>query len=88
MQRNGLFRDTELTNKAAIAYFELANQYNLTPAQLALAWCEQVNGVTSTIIGATTMPQLIENIDAFKVSLSEDLLADITSVLKQYPLPF
>jgi len=88
MQRNGLFRDTELTNKAAIAYVELANQYNLTPAQLALAWCEQVNGVTSTIIGATTMPQLIENIDAFKVSLSEDLLADITSVLKQYPLPF
>ena len=88
MQRNGLFRDSELSNKAASAYVDLAKKYGLSPATLALAWCEQVNGVTSTIIGATTMTQLKENISAFAEPLPQDLLADITQVLKQYPMSF
>lgn len=88
MQRNGLFRDTELTNKAATAYTELAKQYKISPAELALAWCNQVSGVTSTIIGATTMQQLKMNIDAFDLSLSDALLQDINSVMKQYPAPY
>lgn len=88
MQRNGLFRDTEQSNKAVIAYVDLAKQHNISPAQLALAWCQQVNGVTSTIIGATTLLQLEENISAFELSLSKELLIDINDVLKQYPAPF
>jgi len=88
MQRNGLFRDTQNTNAAAQAYVDLAKQFDITPAQLALAWCDQVKGVTSTIIGATTLDQLKDNISAFKIELPEPLLSEINNVLKQYPMPF
>jgi hypothetical protein len=36
--------------------------------------------VTSTIIGATTMEQLKENIDSIKVSLSDEILKAIDEV--------
>jgi aryl-alcohol dehydrogenase-like predicted oxidoreductase len=87
-QRNGLFRNTEAVHQATAAYVEIANQYGYTPAQLALAWCDQVNGVTSSIIGATSMAQLKDDIDAFAMPLSEAALSDIHAVLKRYPAPF
>jgi aryl-alcohol dehydrogenase-like predicted oxidoreductase len=88
MQRKGLFRDTAHSNDAAQAYVALAKQFDITPAQLALAWCDQVNGVTSTIIGATTMNQLKENISAFNLTLSSPLKTEINKVLKNFPAPF
>jgi aryl-alcohol dehydrogenase-like predicted oxidoreductase len=88
MQRQGLFRDTQQSHQTVAAYVNLAKQHNISPATLALAWCKQVNGVTSTIIGATTMAQLKENINAFKQPLPDELLAEIAQLLKQYPMPF
>lgn len=87
-QRNGLFRDTELASQAVAEYMCVAEKHGYTPAQLALAWCNQFEGVTSTIIGATKMTQLEENIKAFDMPLSEQALADILSVYKKYPAPF
>jgi aryl-alcohol dehydrogenase-like predicted oxidoreductase len=87
-QRNGIFRDTPATHAATEKYVELAKSYDLTPSQLALAWCDQVDGVTSTIIGATSMAQLKENIAAFNLPLSKDALADIGQIFKDYPVPF
>ena len=43
--------------------------------------------VTSTIIGATTMPQLKENLDSINVNLSEEILAEINAVHACYPNP-
>jgi len=88
MQRHGLFRDTKNTNKAVQAFVDIAKQHNVSPAQLALAWCDQVNGVTSTIIGATSLVQLEENLNAFIEPLSNNTLDDISHWLKQYPSPF
>jgi len=88
MQRNGLFRDNEMSNAATKAYVGIAQKHGLSPVQLALAWCNQVDGVTSSIIGATSMAQLKEDISAFECSLSEAVLEDISSVLRQYPVPF
>lgn len=88
MQRNGLFRDTETSNAAVKAYLEVARQHDLTPAQLALAWCNQVDGVTSTIIGATSMAQLREDIAAFDLTLAPAVLEDIAAVHRTYPVPF
>ena len=87
-QRNGLFRDTTNAHKAVAEYADIAKQYGYTPAQLALAWCNQVDGVTSSIIGATSMEQLKEDIAAFAMPLSKEALADINSVLARYPAPF
>jgi len=87
-QRNGLFRDTEASTAAITAYQEIAAANGITAAQLALKWCDQIDGVTSTIIGATSVAQLKEDIDAFKDPLSEQALADIRAVLQKYPAPF
>lgn len=87
-QRHGLFRDTDLVNQAVSEYLNVAQKHQLTPAQLALAWCDQVDGVTSTIIGATSMPQLKENLSAFELSLSDEVLKDVNSVFRQFPAPF
>ena len=87
-QRNGPFRDTPATHAATARYVELAKTYKLTPSQLALAWCDQVDGVTSTIIGATNMVQLKENIAAFEAPLSDDAMQAINHVFREYPVPF
>ena len=87
-QRNGLFRDTPMVDKAVSAYVDVAKAHGMTAAQLALAWCDQVDGVTSTIIGATSLTQLKEDITAFDLELSEKALQDIMAVFKEYPVPF
>jgi len=88
MQRNGLFRDTEASNSAVKAYLEVARRHRLPPAQLALAWCNQVDGVTATIIGATSMQQLREDVAAFDLTLAPQVLEDIDAVHRAYPVPF
>ncbi len=88
VQRNGLFRDTVQSQQAIANYVDIAKTYSVTPAQLALAWCNQVDGVCSTIIGATSMSQLQDNIAAFSIELSEQAITDINNVFKQYTQPF
>ena len=87
-QRQGLFRNTPTTHEAIEAYAELAQRHGLSLAQMALAWVYQVEGVSSTIIGATSLEQLKENIDAYHLQLSNDVLSDINSVFKRFPAPF
>ncbi|MBE0360797.1 MULTISPECIES: aldo/keto reductase [Pseudoalteromonas] len=88
MQRNGIFRDTPNAEQATKQYVELAHANNITPAQLALAWCNQVDGVTSSIIGATSMAQLKEDIDAFDITLSDDVLTGIDTIFRNNPMPY
>ncbi|WP_371194172.1 aldo/keto reductase [Glaciecola sp. SC05] len=88
MQRNGLFRNTENSEQAVKQFSELAATHSMTSSQLALAWCDQVDGVSSTIIGATSMNQLQENIEAFDLTLSQSSLDDIDAIIKRYPMAF
>ena len=60
---------------AAKRYNDLAREHGLTPTQLALAFCYGSWRVASTIIGVTTLAQLDEDIDAWNVQLSPELLA-------------
>ena len=68
-------------------YALLAEKHDLTLTQLALAFIKHQFFVTSTIIGATTMQQLKENIQAFDVYLSEDVLQGIEAIHRQQPNP-
>lgn len=61
-------------------YAELARANDLTPAQLALSFVYHRWFVTSTIIGATNMTQLKENIGAYQVVLSDDVLNEIEKI--------
>jgi aryl-alcohol dehydrogenase-like predicted oxidoreductase len=64
-------------------YTELARAHGLTPTQLALAWCYSRWFVASTIIGATNLTQLEENIRATDIRLSEELIAAVNQIHAQ-----
>ncbi|KAH9543282.1 hypothetical protein CY35_13G055900 [Sphagnum magellanicum] len=78
-----------LAREAVSAYVDVARRHNLTPVELALGYVRGCSHVTSSIIGATTMEQLKENISAFTRSelLSEDVLTDIEKVFVRYKDP-
>lgn len=61
-------------------YTKLARDFGYTPTQLALAWCYSRWFVASTIIGATTLQQLEENIRATDVKLTEEVIAAINAI--------
>ncbi len=87
-QRHGILRDTPQVHEAIAAYKAVADKHGLTLVQLALAWVYQYSGVTSAIIGATSMEQLKADIDAYDVALSEEILAEVKLVIKRFPKPF
>ncbi|MBU3737024.1 MAG: NADP(H)-dependent aldo-keto reductase [Methylobacterium sp.] len=62
---------------AVAAYAALANKHGMSPATLALAFVMRRWFVTSTIIGATTLDQLKENIDAWRQPLDAEMLQEI-----------
>ncbi|ENV46777.1 hypothetical protein P255_00926 [Acinetobacter brisouii CIP 110357] len=68
-------------------YAQIAEKHGLTLTQLALAFIKQQFFVTSTIIGATSMAQLKENITAFDIELNEEILQEIEAIHKQQPNP-
>jgi len=72
---------------AVARYAELARKAGLSPAVMAIAFCKSRWFCASTIIGATTLAQLEENLDAAEVVLGEDLLKEIDAVHLLYPNP-
>jgi aryl-alcohol dehydrogenase (NADP+) len=59
----------------------------MTPATLALAFVRSRWFVTSTIIGATTLDQLKENIGSVQVELAPEVLAEMDAIHQRYPNP-
>lgn len=78
---------SEQSTQATRLYEEIAKKHGLTLTQLALAFVNNQPFVASTIIGATTMPQLKENIEAFTIKLSDDILKEIDAVQAMIPDP-
>ena len=73
--------------KATRLYQEIAQKHGLSLAQMALAFVNQQAFLSSTIIGATTMEQLKENIASIDVVLSEEIIAEINAVQAIIPDP-
>jgi len=61
-------------------YAALAREHGLLPSQMALAWCYSRWFMGATIIGATTLDQLKENIDAAEIALSDDVVRRIDEI--------
>ncbi|UJH89967.1 NADP(H)-dependent aldo-keto reductase [Antarcticibacterium sp. 1MA-6-2] len=78
---------SEQAVEATKRYCEIADKFSLKPAQMALAFVRQQPFVTSTIIGATTMDQLKENISSINVELSSEVITEINKVHKAFPNP-
>ena len=79
--------NNENCHKATKLYQDLAHANGLTLTQMALAFVNQQPFVTSTLIGATTMAQLQENIAVFEVTLTPEILAEINKIHEIYPDP-
>jgi aryl-alcohol dehydrogenase-like predicted oxidoreductase len=61
-------------------YNALALKNGMTPLQMALAFCYTKWQIASTIIGARTVAQLDECIDAYSTTLSPEVLAEIDKI--------
>jgi aryl-alcohol dehydrogenase (NADP+) len=73
--------------EAIAAYAELAKRRGVTLPQLALGYVKSRWHVGATIVGATTMAQLEEDIAAAQVGLDAQTLADIEAIQIRYPNP-
>ena len=78
-----------LAQLAVKEYCEVAEKYNLTPTELALIWCYNQQHVASTIIGATSVTQLKENINSYFKSymLTDEVVNDINNIYKKFRDP-
>jgi aryl-alcohol dehydrogenase-like predicted oxidoreductase len=72
---------------AVVAYAALARRHGLSPTELALSFVYRRWFVASTIIGATSLAQLRENLGAWANPLSETVLAEIENLLLRYINP-
>jgi aryl-alcohol dehydrogenase (NADP+) len=83
----GVRYDKPNVGPASAAYVDLANRNGLSPAAMAIAFARSRWFVASTIIGATSLGQLKENIDAVGVELPEPVLREIDAIHQRYPNP-
>jgi aryl-alcohol dehydrogenase-like predicted oxidoreductase len=73
--------------EAAKRYLKIAEDHNMSLAQMALAFVNERPFLTSNIIGATNLKQLEENIDSVDITLSEDVMNAIDAVHAEIPNP-
>ncbi|MDT3334476.1 NADP(H)-dependent aldo-keto reductase [Shewanella sp. SP1S1-7] len=86
-KRFARYTGSQMALEATKAYVDLAREFKLTPAQMALAFVNSRQFVGSNIIGATDLYQLKENIDSLKVTLSPELLVRLNQLSDQFRLP-
>lgn len=73
--------------KATHDYVSLARSVGLSPTQMALAYVNTRPFLTSTIVGATSLAQLRENIGSATLVLPDDVLDEIESIHRRHPNP-
>lgn len=74
-------------DEAVKDYVALARRHDLDPAQMALAFVNHQDFVTSNIIGATTMTQLKADIASADLNLSAEVYQAIQHIHEQNPNP-
>ncbi len=77
----------EASETAIAGYVALAKEAGLNPAQMAQAFVNQRQAVTSNIIGATNTAQLKDNIESIDITLDQELLRKIDEIHTQNPNP-
>ena len=77
----------EQAKEAIKLYVKLANDYQISPAQMALAYVNSRSFIGSNIIGATTIEQLKENIKSIDVTLANEVIEKIELIHQKIPNP-
>ena len=71
---------SEQSTEATKKYLKIAEDHTMKLSQMSLAFVTQQPFLTSTIIGASSIEQLRENIESINIKLDTDLLAKINGV--------
>ena len=73
--------------EATARYVALAREGGLNPAQMALAFVNSRPFLTSSIVGATSLAQLRENIASVELTLNDEVLEAIEAIHASHPNP-
>lgn len=73
--------------RATEQYVALAKAHGISPTALAISFVVRQPFVTSCIIGATTMQQLQDNLQATETHLTDEILEEIDAIESQSPYP-
>jgi aryl-alcohol dehydrogenase-like predicted oxidoreductase len=73
--------------EATRRYLKIAEEHELSLAQMSLAFINSRPFVTSNIIGATSIKQLKENIDSISITLTPEIIKKIEKVHSEIPNP-
>jgi aryl-alcohol dehydrogenase-like predicted oxidoreductase len=73
-------RSQKYSNLVAILN-KVADDFECTTAQVAIAWCLKNPQVTSVVLGATSNSQIIENLEA--LTITEKLSPEVMDALDQ-----
>jgi len=76
-----------IVQEAIAEYAALAKRRGLTLPQLALGYVKSRWYTGASIVGATTLAQLAEDIAAAQYALDGETLAEITAIQVRYPNP-
>src|SRR5215831_1607714 len=76
-----------MVRESVEAYVALAKKRGISPVQLALGYVRSRWFLGASIIGATSLAQLGEDLAAAQFELDADTLADIASIQQRYPNP-
>lgn len=88
LHRNYFYRyTTPRATEAVSLYNGIAHDHGLTPVNLAMAFVHRQPFVTSTIVGATNLTQLKENIATVDVELDDEVIKAIQTIHLQQPNP-
>jgi len=79
--------DSASAQDAIAGYVQVAQQHNISPAQLALAYVISKPFVASALTGQTSLAQLRDNLGALDVTLSEEIQAQVQAIHQRIPNP-
>jgi aryl-alcohol dehydrogenase (NADP+) len=65
---------------------KVAEDHEVTPAQIALAWLLNKPGVTGPIIGASKMSHLEEAVAAIEIELSDEEMTFLEELYQPHPI--
>jgi voltage-dependent potassium channel beta subunit len=86
-ERDGLKRELTDENISKVRRLTaLAEELDITMAQLALAWILRRPEISATITGATKVEHVLDNVAASDVELTDDVLETIEGILDNDPL--
>ena len=74
--------------EAVSAYMAIAKAHRLDPCRMAIAWCRTRPFRVIPIIGATSLRQLDNALDAADLTLSPEVLEDIAMAWRAHPMPY